>query len=76
MPVDIPSIILTTHQSDTGYPKEHALQEIMDSLLNFLEHQHQETAIPGKDAAVSQEADETVAGLHHFQNSTQNGEIK
>jgi len=76
MPVDIPSIILTSQSIDENRPAEHALQAFMDSLLNFLEHQHQETAIPGKDAAVSQEADETVAGLHHFQNSTQNGESK
>ena len=74
MPVDNPSILLTEKsislEKDTGYPNEHGLQEIMDSFLDFLERlENQETAIPGKDAAVSQ-GDEAVAELHFSQNNT------
>jgi len=48
----------------------------MDSFLNYLERrERQESAIPGKDAALSQEAG-AVAALHCTQDSTGNGEIK
>jgi len=67
---------LTTHQLTHGIPAEQALQELMDSFLNYLERrERQESAIPGKDAALSQEAG-AVAALHCTQDSTGNGEIK
>lgn len=43
MPVDISSIILTTHQA-TGIPSERGLQMLMDSLLKFIS-EHGETAM-------------------------------
>jgi len=82
MPVDNSSIILTTQSiergKDTGYPKENGLLIISESFVEFLEfyerQTHQETAIPGKDAAVSQASEAAV--LHCPQHSTSNGEIK
>ena len=74
MPIDNSSIILTT-QSITGAPSENGLQMLTDSLLEFLLYeQSTETAIPGKEAAVSKQ--EAVTGLHCIQNSIQNGENK
>lgn len=43
--------------SIVGSPEEIGLQALIDSFLEFL-HRNRETAIPGKDAAVSQEHDE------------------